>query len=63
MSRNETDSGSRKTRRRDEFVASLLSHSSVEGTAAAVKISRATAFRWLRDPEVIERLREARRDA
>jgi hypothetical protein len=63
MSRNETVSGGRKRRRQDEFITSLLSHSSVEAAAAAAKIGRATAFRWLRDADILERLREARKDA
>jgi hypothetical protein len=63
MTRNETGSGGRKRRKQDEFIASLLSHPSVEAAASAVKISRATAFRWLRDQDVTERLRAARRDA
>jgi hypothetical protein len=65
MSRNETVSGgdSRKRRKQDEFITSLLSLSNVEAAASAVKISRATAFRWLRDPAIVERLRAARREA
>jgi hypothetical protein len=63
MSRNETDLGGRKRRKQDEFVQALLTNKSVDAAAEAVKIGRATAFRWLRDPIIAERLREARRDA
>jgi hypothetical protein len=41
----------------------MMSHPTVEATAAAVEISPATAYRWLQDEAVIRRLAEARRDA
>ena len=47
----------------DEFIVALLANPSVEAAAAAVGIGRVTAWRWLKDPDVIARCREARRDA
>jgi hypothetical protein len=41
----------------------LLSQPSLETAADASGISRITAWRWLKDPAVLTRLREARREA
>jgi hypothetical protein len=63
---NETDLGARggkRSRKTDLFIAALLAHSSIEAAAAAAGISRATAWRWVKDPIVIRRCHEARRDA
>ena len=54
--------GEKKSRRMDAFIAGLLSRQTVEDAAAA-GISTASAYRWLRDRDVIERLRQARREA
>src|SRR5262245_61449556 len=51
--------GGRKTRRVDLFVAQLICHATVEEAASAAKISSATAWRYLRDPSVLSRVREA----
>jgi hypothetical protein len=66
MKRNETvlgPEGRKLPRKLDGFIAALLSRSSVEAAAEAADISRVTAWRWLKDPAIIQRLREARRDA
>src|SRR6516165_10652419 len=66
MRGNETSSrghGGKKGRKLDAFVMAMMSHPTVEATAAAVEISPATAYRWLQDEAVIRRLAEARRDA
>jgi hypothetical protein len=55
--------GKKKARQLDLFVAALLSNPTVEAAAAAARISRATAYRWLSDPDVQRRIAEARRDA
>jgi len=49
----------RKNRRIDLFIAALLTHCTVEEAAAAAKISSASSWRYLRDAEVLTRLREA----
>jgi hypothetical protein len=54
--------GGKKARKLDEFIAAMLASPSVEEAAAAVGIGVASAYRWLRDPHVAQRLAEARRD-
>jgi hypothetical protein len=54
--------GEKKSRKLDAFIAGLLSRQTVEDAAAA-GISTASAYRWMRDPDVVERLRQARREA
>ena len=39
-----------------------MTHRTVEAAAAAAGISPATAYRWMQDPVVVQRLAEARRD-
>jgi hypothetical protein len=56
------DRNGRKNRRVDLFIASLLCHPNVEEAAAAARISTASGWRYLRDPEVLTRLRAACRD-
>jgi hypothetical protein len=51
--------GGRKNRRVDLFLAALISHASVEEAATAAKLSFSTAWRYLRDPDVLTRLRSA----
>jgi AcrR family transcriptional regulator len=55
--------GEKKSRKLDAFIAGLLSRQTVEDAAAAAGISTASAYRWMRDPDVVERLRQARREA
>ena len=65
MSTDETKSRRRsdkKSRKLDQFLQALLAHSTVEAAAKAAGISRATAFRWMADPAVVQRLTEARRE-
>jgi hypothetical protein len=62
VTRNETHSapdGRKKPQKQADFVVARLIQPSVEAAAKAAKISRATAFRYLRDPNVLMRLREA----
>jgi AcrR family transcriptional regulator len=54
--------GEKKSRKLDAFITGLLSRQTVEDAAAA-GISTASAYRWLRDQDVIARLREARRES
>ncbi len=44
----------------DLFVAALLRGASVEHAGDAANIGRATAYRWLTRPDIVERLRVAR---
>ena len=55
--------GEKKSRKLDAFIAGLLSRQTVEDAAAAAGISTATAYRWMQDQDVIDRLRQARREA
>jgi hypothetical protein len=55
--------GEKKTRKLDQFLAAVLSHKSIEAAAKSVGIAASTGRRWLQQPAVIQRLREARRDA
>src|SRR5215469_15392219 len=66
MRRNDTVSGregGKRQQKLNDFIAALLSRSSVEDAAKAAGIGHATAWRWLKDPAVQARLREARKDA
>jgi hypothetical protein len=51
--------GKRKTRKLEQFVTAMLAHRTVEAAAAAAGISPATAYRWLADPAVQQRIGEA----
>src|SRR5215472_435679 len=55
--------GEKKHRKLDQFIAAMMIHKTVEAAAQAVGISAASAYRWLQDPLVIQRLTEARRDS
>jgi hypothetical protein len=55
--------GEKKTRKLDQFIAAMLNRRTVEAAAEAVGIAASSARRWLKDPVVIQRLAEARRDA
>jgi hypothetical protein len=54
--------GEEKSRKLDQFVAAMLNCRTVEDAAKAAGISVASAYRWLRDEVVCERLRVARRE-
>jgi hypothetical protein len=49
--------------KQDAFIRAMLTHPSVESAAHAVNISRATAWRWLKLPDIVQRLREVRKEA
>ena len=53
--------GAKKGRRLDDFVMAMMSHRTVEAAAQATGIRRSTAYRWLQDPNVAQRIEEARR--
>jgi hypothetical protein len=55
--------GEKRSRKLDQFVVSMMSCKTVEDAAVAVGIAASTAHRWLKDPVIVQRLREARRDA
>jgi hypothetical protein len=70
MSRKKTDvtppeapKVSRSTlKRQNRFLKAFPRIGTVSGTAAAVRISRATVYRWLKAPEFAERFAEAERE-
>jgi hypothetical protein len=55
--------GEKKSQKLDAFVEAMMTHRTVESAAAAAGISPATAYRWMHDQDVIERLRQARQQA
>lgn len=55
--------GSKFGRKREEAIAALLSHRSIEDAATAIKIAPNTLLRWMKDPEFKAAYREARRAA
>jgi hypothetical protein len=55
--------GAKKGQKLDAFVMAMMIHKTVEAAAQAAGISAASAYRWLQDPLVIQRLAQARRDA
>jgi hypothetical protein len=63
MQRNETKPAEKGRQKLDRFIAALLTARNLEEAAAAAGISRTTGWRWLRNPEVVEKFREARRDS
>jgi hypothetical protein len=52
-----------KARMYDRGVIALMSCSTVEEAAAQIGVTRQTVFNWLKDPEFLEKLDEARRMA
>ena len=65
MSTDETKSrghGDQKSKKLEQFLQAMLAQPSLEAAASAAGIGRATAHRWMRDPVVVQRLAEARRD-
>jgi hypothetical protein len=63
MAQTDTSHGGKKERRIEVFVGQLLCHNTVESAAAAAKISLRTGWRYLQDPTVLSRLREASRES
>jgi hypothetical protein len=55
--------GSKFERKKEEAIAALLSHQSIENAAKAAKIATNTLLRWLKEPEFDAAYREARRAA
>ena len=55
--------GDKRPQKLDRFIQALLSHPSLESAAGAAAVSRSTARRWLADPDVAARIRDARRNA
>ncbi len=56
-----TGHGSKFDRKKDEAIAALLSHKSVEDAARAVGVSPNTLSRWMREAEFLEGMEGARR--
>jgi hypothetical protein len=66
MKPNETKSRGRSDKKlglRDRFIMALLGNPSVEAAAQAVGISRVTAWRWMQDAALVQRLTEVRRQS
>jgi hypothetical protein len=55
--------GDKKPRLRERFIMALLSSPSVEAAAESVRITRVTAWRWMQDPALVQRLMEVRRQS
>lgn len=55
--------GEKKSQKLDAFVEAMMTRRTVESAAAAAGISPATAYRWMRDQDVVDRLRQARQQA
>src|SRR5947209_8289173 len=55
--------GSKFGRKKEEAVAALLSHRSVEEAARAINLNPNTLLRWLQIPEFRDAYRNARREA
>jgi len=53
----------KKGQRLDAFIEAMMTRKTTEEAAVAAGISPATAYRWLQDPLIIERLAAARRDS
>jgi hypothetical protein len=52
--------GSKFGRKKEEAIAALLSHRSIEDAAGAIKIAPNTLLRWMKEPEFNAAYREAR---
>jgi hypothetical protein len=63
MAQTDTSRGGKKERRLELFVGTLLCHQTVQNAATAAKISLRTGWRYLQDPHVLSRLREASRES
>ena len=55
--------GAKFSRKKEEAIAALLSHRSVEDAARAVDLNANTLLRWLQMPEFVKEYRKARREA
>ena len=55
--------GEKWSRKKDQAIIALLSHSSIEQAARAVGVGVATLWRWLQRADFQEEYRKARRDA
>jgi hypothetical protein len=55
--------GGKKDRKLEQFIEGLLSSPNVESAAASAGIGARTAWRWMRDPTVLERLADLRRQS
>jgi transposase-like protein len=55
--------GAKFTRKKEEAIAALLSHKSVEDAARAVEVNPNTLLRWLQVPEFRDAYLKARREA
>jgi hypothetical protein len=54
--------GGKKARRLNDFITGLLAHRTIEDAATFAKISLSSAYRWLRDPSVVQQLAKARHE-
>ena len=55
--------GAKFARKKEEAIAALLSHRSIEDAATAIRIAPNTLLRWMKGPEFESSYREARRAA
>ena len=55
--------GAKFSRKKEEAIAALLSHRSVEDASRAVGLNPNTLLRWLQTPEFVKEYRKARREA
>jgi hypothetical protein len=55
--------GAKLDQKRDEAIIALLTHGSIERAARAVGVDPNTLQRWMKEPEFVERYREAGRIA
>jgi transposase-like protein len=55
--------GAKFTRKKEEAVAALVSHKSIEDAARAIDVNPNTLLRWLQVPEFQGAFRKARREA
>src|SRR4051794_3870591 len=53
--------GDKLTRKQEEAIAALLSHTTVKAAAEAVPVNEKTLRLWLKDPAFLSAYREARR--
>jgi hypothetical protein len=55
--------GEKRSRKQEQFIAALLSNSTVEAAAKVVGIGNVTAWKWRKDPAFVKQYREATREA
>jgi hypothetical protein len=63
MEANDRSRAGKKSAKLEQFVAALTTQPTIELAAKSIGISEITAYRWLRDPIVSERRREAARES